>query len=128
VTPGQTLRPLTPAAVLATTTAAVLSWLAYGAAFWCVTRGLLGSTSLSFATAAGVFALGYVIGLLAVVVPGGVGVREAVFIGALTPAIGAGPAVAVSVASRLLLTATEALAAVGGLALGAGPRPGESGD
>lgn len=120
--PGYTLRPLTGPAVVATTAATVFSWVAYGAAFWCVSRGVLGPTSLALGTATGVFALGYVIGLLAIVVPGGVGVREAVFIGALTPALGAGPAIAVSVASRLLLTATEAVAALAGLALGAPPR------
>jgi len=119
---GQTLRPLTARAVLATTTATVLSWLAYGAAFWCVSRGVLGPTALAYGTAVGVFALGYIIGLLAIVVPGGVGVREAVFIGVLTPALGAGPAIAVSVASRLLLTAAEAVTALAGLALGPGPR------
>jgi len=128
VAPGQTLKPLTGPAVAATTAATVLSWAAYGAAFWCVTRGVLGPTPLGFGTATGVFALGYVIGLLAIVVPGGVGVREAVFIGVLTPILGAGPAIAVSVASRLLLTATEAIAALAGLALGAAPRTGRPAD
>jgi len=118
--PGQTLRPLTPRAVVATVTATVLSWLAYGAAFWCVTRGVLGSTALTFGTATGVFTLGYLIGLLAIVVPGGVGVREAVFIGVLTPALGAGNALVVSVASRLLLTGAEVVAALAALALGGG--------
>ena len=55
--------------------------------------------------------------LLAIVAPGGVGVREAVFLAFLTPALGSGPALALTVASRLLLTLTEALAAVAGLAL-----------
>jgi hypothetical protein len=36
----------------------------------------------------------------------------------LTPAVGSGGAIVLSVASRVLLTATEGIAALGGLALG----------
>ena len=49
-------------------------------------------------------------GLLALFAPGGVGVREVVLIGLLTPALGGGGAVALSVASRILLTVTEVVA------------------
>jgi len=62
-----------------------------------------------------VFALGYILGLLALFAPGGVGVRELVFIGLLAPALGSGGAVALSVGSRVMLTLCEAVAPLGAL-------------
>src|SRR2546422_445001 len=62
--------------------------------------------------ATGVFALGYILGWLALFAPGGVGVRELVFVGLLTPWLGSGGALVVSLASRVLLTAMEATAAL----------------
>jgi uncharacterized membrane protein YbhN (UPF0104 family) len=69
-------------------------------------------------TATGVFALGYVLGLLALFAPGGIGVREVLFIGLLTPFVGSGGAIALTVASRLQLTLTEAAAGLGALFIG----------
>ncbi len=59
------------------------------------------------------FALGYILGLLALFAPGGVGVRELVFIGLLTPALGSGGAVALTLGSRVLLTLCEVVAPLG---------------
>ncbi len=117
IVPGHDLRPLSPGAVLRATGATAAAWFGYGVAFWCLARGMLGPTALSLGTASGVFAAGYLVGLLAIVAPGGVGVREAVFLAFLTPVLGSGPALALTAASRLLLTLTEALAAGAGLAL-----------
>jgi len=93
----------------------LVSWGSYGLAFWLLARGLGLSGSLPLTTAAGVFALGYILGLLALFAPGGVGVRELVFIGLLTPTLGSGGAVALSVGSRVLLTLCEAAAPLGAL-------------
>lgn len=112
---GRELRPLHPAAVTIAALVTTLSWVAYGVAFWLLARGLFGHTSLSLASAVGVFAAGYIIGLLALVAPGGVGVREVIFIGLLAPILGSGAAVALGIASRILLTITEAGAAAAGL-------------
>jgi uncharacterized membrane protein YbhN (UPF0104 family) len=106
------VEPLRPAAALAGSALSAISWLTYGGAFWLLARGLLPDMTLPLATAAGVFALGYILGWLALFAPGGVGVRELVFVGLLTPFLGGGGALAVSVASRVLLTATEALSAL----------------
>src|SRR5438093_10890795 len=97
-------------------------WLAYGLAFWLLARGLGLPPTLPLATATGVFALGYILGLLALFAPGGVGVRELVFIGLLTPALGSGGAVALSVGSRVRLTLTEAAGPRGMRPL-SGPNP-----
>ncbi len=105
------LEPLAPSAVFAGTILTVLSWGTYGAALWMLARGLIHDAPLPLPTAIGAFTLGYILGLLALFAPGGVGVRELVLVGLLAPFLGSGGAVAVSVASRVLLTLTEAAAA-----------------
>ncbi len=109
------LRALRPAALVQAFLAAAASWVAYGVAFWCLARGLLGTNTLSITTAVSVFAAGYIAGLVAIIAPGGIGVREVVLIGLLTPSLGGGGAIALSVGSRLLLTITEVGAAAAGL-------------
>src|SRR5207247_293216 len=99
-------RPLPLAAVAESAGLSLLSWVTYGVAFWLLARGLGLPGALPVARAAGVFAVGYILGLLALFAPGGVGVREVVLIGLLTPALGGGGAVALSLASRILLTLT----------------------
>ncbi|HXM37177.1 MAG TPA: lysylphosphatidylglycerol synthase domain-containing protein [Gemmatimonadales bacterium] len=110
-----TASPLTPLPLSAVALAGALmflGWLTYGVAFWLFVRGLLPDTHLTYAAAAGAFTLSYILGTLALFAPGGIGVRELVMISLLTPALGSGGAVAVSVGSRVLLTVTEAGAAL----------------
>ncbi len=90
----------------------LLAWVAYGLAFWLLANGLFPLHTLDLRSAIGVFAAGYIVGLLAVFAPGGVGVREAVLVALLTPRIGPGQALALAVASRLLLTLCEVVAAL----------------
>jgi len=104
--------------VLASALLTAASWVVYGVAFWLLGLGLGLPGALPVGAAVGVFALGYVLGLLALFAPGGIGVREVLFIGLLTPFIGSGGAIALSVASRLQLTLTEAAAGLGALFIG----------
>lgn len=104
------IRPLPLGAVARSAALGLVSWSIHGVAFWVLARGLGLPGALPVTTAVGVFALGYVMGLLALFAPGGVGVREVVLIGLLTPGLGGGGAVALSVASRILLTLTEVVA------------------
>jgi len=106
------LRPLPLGSVAAAGGATLASWIAYGMAFWFLARGLFGAGELTVQTAVGVFAAGYIVGLLALFAPGGVGVRELVFLALLSPVLGSRGALALTVASRLLLTATEVTAAL----------------
>lgn len=106
------LEPLSVPAVLASSGLTVLSWGTYGAALWMLARGLIAEAALPLPTAVGAFTLGYILGLLALFAPGGVGVRELVLVGLLAPFLGSGGALAVSLASRVLLTLTESLAAL----------------
>jgi glycosyltransferase 2 family protein len=117
VGPAAQFRPLPLGAAVRGGVLTLLSWVTYGIAFWLLARGLGLPGTLPLATAAGVFALGYILGLLALFAPGGVGVRELVFIGLLTPSLGSGGAVALSLGSRVLLTLTEAAGPLGMLLL-----------
>ena len=102
------IQPLSLVAVAESSAFGVLSWVAHGTAFWLLARGLGLPGALPLSTAVGAFTLGYVLGLLALFAPGGVGVREVVLISLLTPTMGAGGAVAWSLASRVELTLVEA--------------------
>jgi hypothetical protein len=117
------LAPLPLSAVGLGGIAMLLGWLAYGLSFWLLAHGLLPDVHVPLATAVGIFVLGYILGTLALFVPGGLGVRELVLISLLTPVLGSGGAVAVSVGSRVLLTITEAGAALGTVALVQNPTP-----
>jgi len=85
----------------------IVAWFGYGAAFWCLTRGLLPDTRLGLSQAVAVFTASYLAGLLALFAPGGLGVRESVFILMLQGPVGPAAAAALALASRVLLTITE---------------------
>jgi uncharacterized membrane protein YbhN (UPF0104 family) len=104
---GREARALPLAAVLLAGGATLASWLGHGLSFWLISRGVLVDATLELPMAIAAFAAAYVLGLLALFAPGGIGVREAVLATLLTPVIGAGGAVLLSVASRLFLTVME---------------------
>jgi hypothetical protein len=106
--------PLTPpvGAVAFGIAANTTAWLGYGVALWLLARGLLPEAGLGLLPAIAVFTASYLAGFLALFAPGGIGVREGVFILMLQGPIGIGAATALAVASRLLLTVTELGAAV----------------
>jgi len=89
-----------------------IAWIGYGGALWLLARGLLPGAALGLMPAIAVFTASYLAGFLALFAPGGIGVREGVFILMLQGPIGIGAATALAVASRVLLTITELGAAV----------------
>jgi len=107
-------RPVTPpaGAVAFGIVANAVAWMGYGVALWLLARGLLPDTGLGLLQATAVFTASYLAGFLALFAPGGIGVREGVFILMLQGPIGIGAATALAIASRLLLTVTELGAAV----------------
>jgi len=109
-------RALPPRNALEGAALTLAGWAAYGTAFWLLARGLGVAGSLGLPAAAGVFALGYILGLAALFAPAGVVVREAAFVALLTPLIGSAGALTLSLASRVQLTLTEAVAALLALA------------
>jgi len=105
------------AAVVRGTLATLAAWVIYGLAFYLLARGTVpaGATVPSLARSITTFSAGYIVGLVAVLVPGGLGVREGVLVALLTPTTGGPVAVVLAVAARLLFTMTELTAALAAL-------------
>jgi uncharacterized membrane protein YbhN (UPF0104 family) len=94
------------ATVLGAALVNLLAWGGYGVAFWLLSHGLL-PDQVPLRLAIGSFAASYLAGLLFLLAPGGLVVRESVMVLMLQGAIGLAPAAALAVASRLMLTMTE---------------------
>ncbi|WP_428965090.1 lysylphosphatidylglycerol synthase domain-containing protein [Micromonospora fluostatini] len=94
-----------------------LSWLVSGLHLWLLAVAMGAPVGASLPLCVGAFALAGVLGVLAVVVPDGLGVRETVLSGALALVLPVPSAVAVAVASRLVTTVGEVV--LGGAALAA---------
>ncbi len=78
-----------------------LAWLGYGAALWALAQGTMPTAPLTLPLATGAYALAYLAGYLLLLAPAGLGVREATLAILLAPQIGALPAAALGVASRI---------------------------
>lgn len=108
------------------TAAQLLPWLAYGVAFWLFGRGIVGDRGPGLALATASFTAAYVWGIVWVVAPGGLGVREAALVSLLSPHVGADVAVILALGSRVWLTIVEiiaALVAIGYAATASQPTP-----
>lgn len=110
--PLKTLQSVAPLPLAFGLLANVVGWAAYGVSFMLLARGLLPDLAISWGTATAVFTASYLVGLVAAFAPGGLGPREFAFVLLLEPTVGAKAAVALAVASRLLLTITELGAAL----------------
>ena len=83
------------------------TWLAYGAAVWLVLVPLLDDASAlpeRFVLATGAWAAAWVIGVVVIPAPAGVGPRELVLFWALAPVTGATEAVSIAIVLRVLHT------------------------
>jgi hypothetical protein len=103
--------------------ALTLPWIAYGVAFWWFGLALLGDNAPSLGLAVGAHTASYVAGIVAIVAPGGIVVREAALVAALSPAVGGEHALLLAVASRLWLILLELVTAVAILAWPRTPSP-----
>jgi uncharacterized membrane protein YbhN (UPF0104 family) len=93
----------------------LLVWGVYGVAFWLTSRALFDVPVSQIPTYVGVFALGWLFGLIAVFAPGGLGVREAVIVALLSGRLGEANAIVLAVASRIVLTAVDLVAGIASL-------------
>ena len=85
----------------------LVPWALYGVAFHLFADGILAGQTPSPGLAAAAFISSYVAGIIVIVAPAGLGVREVVLYAALRPAIGPGDALVLSLLSRAWLVATE---------------------
>ncbi|HTS87822.1 MAG TPA: hypothetical protein VMG41_04955 [Gemmatimonadales bacterium] len=99
-------------AVLLGLAANVLAWIGYGCSLWLLARAVLPTGDLPLTVAIAGFSASYVAGLVALLVPGGLLVREGLLVIMLQGGLGLGAATALALASRALLTTTELGAAV----------------
>ncbi|MGH7584190.1 MAG: lysylphosphatidylglycerol synthase domain-containing protein, partial [Gemmatimonadales bacterium] len=106
------IRPVEPGALTAGLAANFTSWCGYGLSLQLLARGTLHDVSLSWSTATGSFAASYIVGYLALLLPGGLGVREILLADLLKGSIGIGPAAALAIASRVATTLNDLGAAL----------------
>lgn len=92
------------------------AWLAYGLHAWLLVLGVGTHSPSALPLAIGGFALAFCAGFLVVILPAGAGVRDVALAAALSPVLGPGGAIVVSLASRLVLVVAD-LAAAGGAAI-----------
>ena len=100
------------APVLLGVLANLTAWLGYGISLWLLARATVPDGNLGMPLAVASFAASYVAGLIALIFPGGLVVREGVLVAMLQGPLGLGPATALAIGSRVLLTITELGAAV----------------
>ena len=85
----------------------LVSWLCYGSAFYLFLASVNPLPITDWVVVTGGFAAAYIVGLLAIFVPGGLGVREGLLALFLAGLVGSGVAVALSFGQRLWFTAVE---------------------
>lgn len=95
---------------------AVLSYSLYGVHLWLLADTREGITLGPLALCIGAMGIAMIAGLVAFLLPSGAGARELVIVAALAPFVGAAPALAFALISRLLFTVSElAMAGVSAL-------------
>ncbi len=105
--PAEAVMAPKPEGVIAGIVVNAVAWIGYGTSLWLLARGILPATQLGLLRAIAVFTASYLAGFLALLAPGGLGVREGLFILTLQQPLGIAAATALALASRLLLTITE---------------------
>ena len=115
-------QPLTGRAMAAALAWSWASWVFYGLQVWLLATRLGAPPGRTVLLAAGGFAFAWSVGFVVVLAPAGAGVRDVLLIATLSPVLGTGPATAVALMSRALMTAgdlvTAGLAAVSSRAPG----------
>jgi hypothetical protein len=94
------------------------TWPFIGASFWMTARAFVHVPADDLPVYIGAFAAAWIVGLLAIYAPGGLGVREAVLVAILRSRIGTADAVVIAAASRGVFTLVDVSAAGVAFALG----------
>jgi hypothetical protein len=106
------LKAVRPGPLAVSAAVTTVAWLFYGLALHLSVRGFTGRDGIEPGVAVGVFTGSYVAGLVNVFTSAGLGTRELLLVSWLTGPLGAAQATVVTVGSRLLMTATELVAAL----------------
>jgi glycosyltransferase 2 family protein len=95
-----------------------VAWTFFGAQLWLLVDAITGPGLGGFARCVGAIALAITAGLVAFFVPSGIGAREAVIVAALLPYTTPGVALGLALASRLIFTIADVIAAGAAALLG----------
>lgn len=87
------------------------TWPLIGVSFWMTARAFLPVGPSDLALYTGAFAAAWLVGLIAIYAPGGIGVREAVLVAILGPRIGSANALVIAAASRAVFTLADLIPA-----------------
>jgi hypothetical protein len=87
----------------------MVGWIVYGLAFWIFLHAVIENPGVPLLVGIGSFIIAYQIGYLAIFTPGGLGARELVMIGLLTPYLGP-LAAGIAVAARIWNTISDIIA------------------
>ena len=100
--------------ILSLLLAYIVIWVLYGAGFCCLVRSFSFLSAIDSLQLIAMFAFAQVAGLLVIVAPAGLGVRESALLLGLAPLVGEGPAIVLVGFCRLWQTVLEFLLAVVG--------------
>jgi glycosyltransferase 2 family protein len=89
-------------------------WLLIGTSFWMTAHAFVAVRADDVPQYFAAFATAWLVGLVAIYAPGGIGVREAVLVGLLRGKIGSADALVVATASRGVMTSVDLLGAAFG--------------
>jgi hypothetical protein len=89
-----------------------VTWILIGVSFWMTARAFLPVKASDLAFYMGAFAAAWLVGLIAIYAPSGIGVREAVLVAILGPRIGSADALVIAVVSRAVFTVADLVPAV----------------
>lgn len=120
--------PLSGRAIVTAMAWGVLSWILFGLSAWLLAVRLGATGERGLLLAVGGFAFAWAVGFLVVFAPAGAGVREVVLVATLSAVLDVGKATVVALASRLLTTLADLIAAGSAASLGRGRRNGQATD
>jgi glycosyltransferase 2 family protein len=89
----------------------LLAWIANGLQIWILAERLGAPAGRTVLLALGGYAFAWCVGFVIVIDPAGAGIREVLLVAALSPVLGAGPALAVALVSRAVNTISDLLVA-----------------
>lgn len=88
-----------------------LSWLCYGLQIWVLMVRVGAGPAAALPLSVGAFAFAFAVGFVIVLAPAGAGFREVLLVALLSPAVGTGPATAITLVSRAATTLADAITA-----------------
>uniref|UniRef100_UPI000623FDCE lysylphosphatidylglycerol synthase domain-containing protein n=1 Tax=Allosalinactinospora lopnorensis TaxID=1352348 RepID=UPI000623FDCE len=107
--PDEELERVSARGMGAATGWSLVAWGPLAVHIWVLVVAAGGDAAHALPTAAGAYALAWTLGILFVVAPAGIGVRELVLVVALAPVLTPGSALVVAALSRLVMTLADVL-------------------